>query len=311
MMTKNSILIREEAKGLALTVTEIAPERDCYEISSKGKSVIFASSFIIRNSIFSPRNIATHKDITYTILEKNRLLIPKTVIIWDTPYPSSIKDLKYPLIIKPSSSAKSSGIIPLVKTPEEAVAKVAECHREYPCVLVQEMAFGNEYRLLVLDGKLLGSLHMQPPAIFGDGSHSIKELIEQNHSKKIRKNLEDPLLIQTLSFQKKTLKDIPSYKERVNLKLHSSLANGGSMENVTALAHPSIVATCSEAARLVGYKLAGVDIICDDIQKPLSEQHLVILEVNGKPDIYIHHTPSKGDPINVTRKILQYIFELP
>lgn len=311
MPTENSTIIQEEARNLNLEVKDIVPERNYFEISSTKKTIAFAGTFIIRKSLFSPPNTTMHKDITQEILRRENLPTPETLILWrETMEPLShkIDSFPYPAILKLSSSSKSRGLVPLIQNSIEAKNLIQEGLNDSPCLLLQRMVFGKEYRVLVLNEKLLGSLEMLPPTVIGNGTQTIRELILQNTQLKIRDNITDPLLEKTLSIQKKTLDDIPEKGVSVKLKLHSSLAYGGSMKDVTSLVHESIIGACSKAARSTGYILAGVDVICEDIQKPLNEQQIFFIEINGKPDIYIHHNPSTGSPRNVAKEILQYIF---
>jgi cyanophycin synthetase len=42
-------------------------------------------------------------------------------------------------------------------------------------------------------------------------------------------------------------------------------------------------ATAALAARIVGLDIAGVDLVCEDISRPLAEQRGAIVEVNAGP----------------------------
>ena len=67
---------------------------------------------------------------------------------------------------------------------------------------------------------------------------------------------------------------------------------------------------CLKAVKVSGLELAGLDIIAEDISKSPKKQKIKFIEINGRPDIYIHHCPDKGQPVNVTREILKHIFKL-
>ena len=50
--------------------------------------------------------------------------------------------------------------------------------------------------------------------------------------------------------------------------------------------------------------LLGIDIITDNISKPLTKNSGLI-EVNSCPGVRMHHFPHEGKPRNVAREILK------
>jgi len=98
---------------------------------------------------------------------------------------------------------------------------------------------------------------------------------------------------------------LPPFKE------YSKISDGGQIENISlSLIHPEIKKMCLKAVKVVGLELAGLDIIAEDLSKSPKKQKIQFIEVNGRPDIYVHHCPDKGQPVNVTKEILKYIFKL-
>jgi cyanophycin synthetase len=64
----------------------------------------------------------------------------------------------------------------------------------------------------------------------------------------------------------------------------------------------------SLAARIVGLDIAGVDLVCEDISKPLDEQGGAIVEVNAGPSLLMHLKPESGKPRPVGRAIVDQLF---
>jgi len=94
-------------------------------------------------------------------------------------------------------------------------------------------------------------------------------------------------------------------------KEYSKISEGGQVKNILLDSiHPEIKKMCIKAIKITGLELAGLDIIAEDISKSPKEQKIKFIEINGRPDVYIHHYPNKGKPVNVTKKILKYIFNL-
>lgn len=291
----------------------VIDERNYFILHLNGKSFPVSRTFFIRNTRFTPRAITSYKDITHVLFESSQLPFPKTLAFYNNQdlegLVSELSSLKYPLIIKPASGTKSRGVIPFIETPEVALMHIKKALQESFCVIIQEMVRGKEYRVLMLDGKVLGALEMIPPYVIGDGIMTVAELTLHHNHNEARKILADPVLASTLATQGESLKSIPAKDKQVFLRLHSSLAEGGVTQDVTDKIHPTIAEVCAKAAHITGCDLAGIDIICDDITKPFKGQEFVFLEVNSKPDIYIHHSPNFGSPRNVTRAIIEYLFD--
>ena len=89
----------------------------------------------------------------------------------------------------------------------------------------------------------------------------------------------------------------------------------------TGIAEPLIVRPRSEGgyeiisghrrdycAKVVGLDIAGVDLVCQDISKPLEAQGGAILEVNGGPGLLMHLKPSVGVARPVGQAIVEHLF---
>ena len=78
--------------------------------------------------------------------------------------------------------------------------------------------------------------------------------------------------------------------------------------DVTDKVHPSVAATVTLAARIVGLDIAGVDLVAEDISRPLDEQRGAIVEVNAGPGLLMHLKPADGTPRPVGRAIVDHLF---
>src|SRR6185437_13938673 len=86
------------------------------------------------------------------------------------------------------------------------------------------------------------------------------------------------------------------------------LRNGNVAIDVTDQVHPSVAATVTLAARVVGLDIAGVDLVAEDITRPLDEQRGAIVEVNAGPGLLMHLKPADGQPRPVGRAIVDHLF---
>jgi cyanophycin synthetase len=65
---------------------------------------------------------------------------------------------------------------------------------------------------------------------------------------------------------------------------------------------------CNRAARIVGLNICGVDLVLEDISRPLSGQRGGIIELNAAPGLRMHLYPSEGRARNVAEKIVDIMY---
>ena len=170
--------------------------------------------------------------------------------------------------------------------------------------MVQEQVEGEDYRLLVVDEKLEVVTKRIPAFIVGDGKSTIEELIEQTNADPRRDitnpthtlkpiKIDDPLL-DYLKEQKLSLKDIPEKDEKIQVRKVASMSQGGITEDFTDQVSAEIKYIVESIAQSIHAFTLGVDILCKDISKPLTQDNGAILEVNTMPEAYLNLYPVLG-----------------
>ncbi|XQU68267.1 cyanophycin synthetase [Cupriavidus sp. H18C1] len=147
----------------------------------------------------------------------------------------------------------------------------------------------------------------------GDGKSTIDELIElQINCDPRRGNTEDHPLNRVrldsaarleLKRQGFTAESVPPEGRHVLIQ-----RNGNVAFDVTDRVHPSVAAHAALAARVVGLDIAGIDLVAEDISRPLAEQGGAIVEVNAGPGLLMHLKPAAGTPRPVGRAIVDHLF---
>lgn len=314
-MLKNILLIKKVVEEMGGTLEAVIPERKCYYIHVRGKAFLITRKFRIAKNFISIAGATAYKDLTYTLLRRQSLPTPSTIFFFRKNFikedvAKKLSNLRFPIIIKDSAGSNSRGIFPYIKNLKEAQAVLEEEIVNFRSLIAQEMIFGKEYRVLMLNNKVIGALEMIPPRILGDGKSTIVQLIKEKQKHTRRKTPIDQMLKKILSEQGFALDSVLGVGEIASIKKSSSLAEGGETRDVTDLVSPEITSVCAKAADAVGYYLAGIDIICEDISKDPASQTFGILEINGKPDIYIHYNPTHGKSRNVIKDIINFILKL-
>lgn len=314
-MIKNPPIIKKVVEEMGGTFEKVLPERGCYYIHLKNQSILITRKFRIAKNFISISGATKYKDLTYTLLKQKSLPTPKTVFFFKknfklTDIEKKLADMKFPIIIKDAGGSNSRGIFPYIRSKAEARKILKVEINNFRSLIAQEMIFGKEYRVLMLNDKAIGALEMIPPRVFGDGKKTISQLIAEKQRHARKKTPLDKTLGSILHEQGFSLKHVLKKDEVAHIKKSSSLAEGGETKDVTELIHPKIISICAQATDAIGDYLAGIDIICDDISKDPDTQTFGILEINGKPDIYIHYKPDHGQSRNVVKDIINFILKL-
>lgn len=312
---KEPKIIQSVVNGMGGRIEEFIPERNSFFIYVKGKKILFEKNLAITRTSFSNTQMTKCKDITNKLLRINKLPCPaynsfysktfdkKTVI-------SDLSHFKYPIILKNAIGSNSRGIFPYVFDVKEALKILEKNLPLYKSMIAQEMVFGKEYRVLVLGDKVIGALEMIHPRIIGDGVSTIREIIKEKRLTTDQKIKFDRALTKILKSQNVSLKTILPKRKVIYIKGHSCLAQGGETNDVTNLIHKDIKKICVKVSKVVGRYLAGVDIICDDISKKPTKKSFNILEINGKPDLFIHYNPTYGKSQNVLKDVINFLLKL-
>jgi cyanophycin synthetase len=184
-------------------------------------------------------------------------------------------------------------------------------------LLVEREAAGCVYRLLFLEGRLLDVLRQRPPTVEGDGRSTVEELIARENRRRTDADGElgtsllrvDLDCVLTLARAGLDLASVPAAGALCTVK---TVSNEGRVEDCASAAGElcdEIVEDARRAARLLGLKLAGVDVITADPTRPLGAGG-VITEVNGGPALHRHHQVAGPEPARrVAEPILDRLLE--
>jgi cyanophycin synthetase len=92
------------------------------------------------------------------------------------------------------------------------------------------------------------------------------------------------------------------------LALTGNMSTGGTSIDRTDEIHPDNFAIASQAARIIGLDVAGIDFLTPDITRSVREVGGAICEVNAGPGFRMHTHPTEGIPRDVARPVLDLIF---
>jgi cyanophycin synthetase len=263
-------------------------------------------------------DIAQDKDDTKRVLRNIGLPVPEGDTARTVEGAVEIaNEVGYPVIVKPLDASHGRGISGRLTNDDQVREAFEIAIRFKNRVVVEKYADGCDHRVLVVDGKFVAVAERRPAQVTGDGTHTVRELIEianrdplrgKGHRKALTLLPDDVRTAEYLGSIGKTLDCVPADGEVVWLRGTANLSTGGTAIDRTDEIHPDNITACEMAAGVVGLDIAGIDIITPDISVPLRENGAVIIEVNAGPGVRMHTHPTEGEPRNVAAPILDMLF---
>jgi len=265
--------------------------------------------------------LACDKEGTKTILKDGGIPVPRgTVIQYLDELPAAIEEVGgFPIVIKPLDGNHGRGISIDVKNQQEAeeAYDLASAASKTRSVIVERYYKGSDHRILVINGKVAAVAERIPAHVVGDGRSTIEELIEitnrdpnrgDGHANVLTKITIDKTALNVLGKQGYELTSILPQGAIAYLRATANLSTGGIAVDRTDEIHPENVWIAQRVAKLIGLDIAGIDVVTDDIRKPLKEVDGVIVEVNAAPGFRMHVAPSRGLPRNIAAPVIDMLF---
>jgi cyanophycin synthetase len=259
------------------------------------------------------------KPLTHRILSDARVSVPKHVAFkLDDLRPAMafLKSTSAYCVVKPAAgTGGGAGVATGIRTNWQLARAAAAAAVYSDSLLIEEQVEGDNYRLLYLDGELLDGYVRKHPSVIGDGKSSVAALVGAANEERLAKvtGVSQQLLTvdmdmkRTLARQGLSLRSVPVAGQRVTIKTAINENSGSDNTTVTKQLCRSIVEDGSRAAKALGARFAGIDIVANDITIPLAESGGVVLEVNGTPNLYFHYHKADGSmpvAVHAMRRLL-------
>ena len=251
-------------------------------------------------------DVASDKSLTNRLLDSAGLPVPRAdVVETEDAAVASAKRIGFPCVLKPLDGNHGRGVHLDLRS-EEAVRAAfpgALGQSRTGVVVVESYVTGNDYRCLVIGGKVAAIAERVPASVTGDGEHTVRQLVDLanadprrgiGHEKVLTRIKVDEAAIELVRAQGFELDDVPPEGTWIKLALTGNMSTGGTSIDRTIEAHPDNVEIAETAAGIVGLDVAGIDFICPDIATPVRETGGAIVEVNAAPGVPDAHPPDRG-----------------
>jgi cyanophycin synthetase len=262
--------------------------------------------------------IAQDKELTLQMLYDVGIPVPRggTARTLKQAFAES-KRTSYPVVIKPLNVSHGRGISLNVRNDEE-LETAYDLAKEYSrTVIVEKFLEGNDYRILVVDGKFVAAANRIPAHVMGDGVHTVQELVDEvnkdprrgiGHEKVLTQIKITESAIRMLNEQGYQLDSVPEKDKFVQMVSTGNMSTGGTAIDVTDIIHFDNIKLAERAVKTIGLDIAGIDIIAPDISKPIKRYGGAIIEINAAPGFRMHLEPTVGTPRNVAKHVIDMLF---
>ncbi|QQK74189.1 acylphosphatase [Salicibibacter cibarius] len=223
------------------------------------------------------------------------------------------KSIGFPVVVKPVDDNAGKGVFANILDEQRLKKVLVHVRQElaYTEVLLEKYMPGKEFRIYVIEDRVLGAMNRRPANVIGDGVHTIKELIDLKNTERKKNPHTTSRLIkiddEILDFIDRagyTLETVPKDGEFLYIRQKSNLARGGEAIDVTEQLTPELKQIAIDAGKAIpGLPHYGIDMIVDQ-----ENNTGVILEVNSRPGFGGHLFPMVGEPRDFAKEIIDYYF---
>ena len=260
--------------------------------------------------------IAHDKDLTKSLLSSCGVPVPEGRVAgspeaaWE-----AAQDIGLPVVVKPSDANHGRGVSLDLSERADIEKAWTVADAEGSEVIVERYIQGNEHRLLVVGGRVVAAARGEHLSVLGDGRATVAQLIESQLNSDPRRGEAEEFPLETIRLDREPVmrlllerqglsgEAVPAAGRRVLVQRSGNVAI-----DCTDEVHPEVAHAVSLAARVIGLDIAGVDLVAQDIARPLQEQGGAIVEVNAGPGLLMHLKPAEGAPRPVGQAIADHLF---
>lgn len=256
--------------------------------------------------------IFENKSMTTTLLKRGGFPVPAEILTADLDEAKAFLATYQRVVVKPLSNTGGIAITTDIRS-EEQLARAFDRARDRSNLsdvarraVFQQHVDGRDYRVLVVNQQHTFVIERIPAHVVGDGVHTITELVATwNATRKPECRVRlDELTQELLHDQDLTLSDVPSPAKHVLLAYVANYHSGGQLRDATDELGEAAREIALNVARYFDVPLVGVDFISPDIATTPG----YIIELNGTPDITIHHFPDEGQGRDVSAAVIDMLF---
>ena len=303
--TEDIMIAVAKGSGCSVQAMSVSPQKTAWLISKNDRHFLLIDQVFYPNIPRWHQLLTANKIVTQQVLDTlNLATIPTTSIYGKNDakeqLTASHTTHSFPVIIKPARGSKGLGI-ETAYNQDELLEGLKKCAAAETDVLVQDLFDHDEYRVFVFEGEVLLINGKEFPAIVGDGTRTVAELLTE----KLPHHIDNRVLERELAAANLSPESIvPS---GVQIKTHIT------KKPVPERYHPDnfpagLVTWSKEFCKTVGLPTVGIDIFIEGTPEDPRAVH--IIELNSSPGLYylITHFDDQATAERIAEHVLNNYF---
>ena len=263
-------------------------------------------------------DLAGDKEDTKFLLNRAGVPVPKgSIIATEIDLENGLSNIGYPCVIKPVDGNHGKGASINIRKKKDAELAFTVAKRFSKRIIIERYIKGYDFRLLVINHRLVAAAKRTPAHVIGNGKSTIRELIAVENADP-RRGIGHENMLTDISVDKMTkrmmrekgftLNSILPKRRKLFLKTTANLSTGGTSTDVTDSVHPYNIFMAERISRIIGLDICGIDIMAQDLSRPINENGGAVLEVNAAPGFRMHLDPTIGLPRNVAEPVIDMLY---
>lgn len=282
-------IIVNEARRRGIHADVIDAAYGYFKLSFGGRSVACRESLSALTTAVA-MSLCDDKRVTQRILAAGGVRTPAQMEVGDETALRAFVERHGRVVVKPARGEQGHGITVDVQTWPEVQAAIEVARRYCDDVIVEELAAGQDLRIVVIDHQTVAAATRRPAQVVGDGTADLRTLIERHSKRRAAATQGEsriPMDTETercVAAAGHTLDSVLPAGTVLAVRKTANLHTGGTIHDVTAQLHPTLRAVAEKASRLLDIPVVGFDFMVPAIDGA----DYAVIEANERPGLANH-----------------------
>jgi GNAT-family acetyltransferase (TIGR03103 family) len=296
-------IIVNEARRRGIGVEVLDAEGGFFRLSFGGRAVTCREALSEMTTAVA-MSLCDDKSATRRALVRAGLSVPAQTVAAEADLNARFLDTHGRVVVKPARGEQGVGISVDLTTEEEVRAAIDLAKQHAEKVLIEEYVQGKDLRIIVIGGEVVAAAVRRPPRVIGDGSSTIRHLIERQSRRRaaatggesiIPLDAETERCVRIAGYG---LDDVLERDIKLDVRKTANLHTGGTIHDVTAELHPDLAEAAMRAAEAIDIPVTGLDFMVPDVGGP----EYWIIEANERPGLANH------EPQPTAERFVDFLF---
>ena len=283
-------IIVDEARSRGIEITIDDAEAGLFTLTQGGRRVRCRESLTDLTSAVS-MTLCQDKRLTHRTLARAGLKLPAQQLAGSAEENAEFLKQHGSVVVKPVDGEQGHGVSVDLRSEQDLEEAIARARKFDQRVLLESFHPGMDLRIVVIGYEVVAAAIRRPAEVVGDGSHTIRELIEtQSRRRQAATSGESriPMDEETQRCVADAGFDYDSVLPRgqhLPVRRTANLHTGGTLDDVTDQLHPELIDAAVRAARALDIPVVGLDLLVPAPDQP----DYVFIEANERAGLANHH----------------------